>query len=182
MATLLLCASAAFQPASHVGLASPVRSSVHSTAGEALTISEPSFERARKMDITKPNWRFTSIGAATFDGIGVLGDSVGEIAPTSDTELTETLEAGCTRYVFAGSGTLTSGGTTFDVTTNTLVKINDDSELVWKLGNCEALVLASPEYDAPERRLARKLLPTLAKVLGVIGLTAVISEGLAGNW
>ena len=135
------------------------------------------------MDITRPNWEFTAISKDMFGGIGVLGDSVGEIAPETATELTESLPAGCCRYVFAGTGKLAAGGQVIDVTTNMLVKMNVDAELVWTLGDdCEALVLASPEYEKPERRAARAIIPIAVGILGSIGVAAVISEGLAGNW
>ena len=177
--------SAAFRPsfASSQLLPRAALPLVRCAEGEAITITEPTFERARKMDITRPNWRFEVIGASVFKGIGVLGDSVGEIAPSSEREIRESLPAGCTRYVFAGQGTLSSGsGKPVKIGMNTLVKINQDAELLWTRANgCEHLVLASPEYDAPERRLARKVLPTLVGVLGGVGILAVASEALNGN-
>ena len=150
----------------------------------SITISEPSEDRARALDIT--TWLFQAVGEATFDGVGVYGDSFGSISPaTSDRQLSETLGEGCFRYVLAGTGKVVAdGGEKVTVGPNTLLQVSSSSvELVWTLDDgCDVMVLGAPEYDSPARRAVRAALPYVGGALAAVGVVALASEGLSGNW
>ena len=161
----------------------PRSSVVQATGGKpVIELSQPSQDKYRAFDIT--TWNFAAFGEAEFDGRSVYGDNVGSFKPPSSArQLSERLGNGSFRYVYAGSGTVTADGKSYQVNANTLLEVTSDSaELLWTLSDgCDVMVLGAPEYDSPARRIVRGALPYIGGVLAALAVAAIVSEGLAGN-
>ena len=94
----------------------------------------------------------------------------------SSAELAESLPAGCVRYVFEGSGSVSAGGQSYALEPNTLVEAVEATDVVWTT-SCPVMVVASSEYDSPTRVAARAALPFIFGGLAVVGALAAVLSG-----
>ena len=142
-------------------------------AGGPLALSKPSKEITQKYDVL--SWNMAAVGAEPeSSGVSVYGDATMRVTPSS-AELAESLPAGCVRYVFEGSGSVSAGGQSYALEPNTLVEAVEATDVVWTT-SCPVMVVASSEYDSPTRVAARAALPFIFGGLAVVGaLTAVLS-------
>ena len=147
---------------------------VRMASGGPLALSKPSKEITQKYDVL--SWNMAAVGAEPeSSGVSVYGDATMRVTPSS-AELAESLPAGCVRYVFEGSGSVSAGGQSYALEPNTLVEAVEATDVVWTT-SCPVMVVASSEYDSPTRVAARAALPFIFGGLAVVGALAAVLSG-----
>ena len=149
---------------------------VRMAGGGPLALSKPSKEITQKYDVL--SWNMAAVGAEPVQessGVSVYGDATMRVTPSS-AELAENLPAGSVRYVFEGSGSVSTGGQSYALEPNTLVEAVEATDVVWTT-SCPVMVVASSEYDSPTRVAARAALPFIFGGLAVVGALAAVLSG-----
>ena len=149
---------------------------VRMAGGGPLALSKPSKEITQRYDVL--SWNMAAVGSEPVQessGVSVFGDATMRVTPSS-AELAESLPAGCVRYVFEGSGSVSAGGQSYALEPNTLVEAVEATDVVWTTTS-PVMVVASSEYDSPTRVAARAALPFIFGGLAVVGALAAVLSG-----
>ena len=94
--------------------------------------------------------------------------------------ITETLPEGALRFVEEGSGTLSAGGETYELTSDTMITVTEETELVYTKTSAGDFTLLTPDYWQPQSILARKAGPFVFGTFALLGLGSAIFDAVTG--